>query len=201
MERMNEYPDNDPGRGQDPNYPPPPQGQLPPPPPYPRRGQRYKSQAFAIILACIVPSLGHLYVGFYKQAFTIILVAASLIMILASGTSAGLEPLVGMLLGFIYFYQVFDAGRRASVYNSVLETGRAGLTAENIDLPGTNPLAGGVILVLVGALSLMNTVFGFSMAWLEDWWPLGMIGIGAWLINKGRKERQEREEQEAQEDL
>ncbi|MBU1072200.1 hypothetical protein KKG45_03040, partial [bacterium] len=179
-----------------PYAPPPHQGQIPPLPPpiYGRRELPYKSQAFAIILSVFLPSMGHVYVGFYKQAFTIILVIASLVMMLASGTASGMEPLLGMLTGFVYFYQIFDAGRRASVYNSVLETGQAGMSAENIDLPETNPFVGGVILVLVGSLALLHTLLGLSMAWLKDWWPIFMIGIGVWLINKGRKERLERQD-------
>ncbi|MBU0743587.1 hypothetical protein KKA85_13030 [bacterium] len=196
MERTNYDPENDPGRGQGPYAPPPHQGQIPPLPPpiYGRRELPYKSQAFAIILSVFLPSMGHVYVGFYKQAFTIILVIASLVMMLASGTASGMEPLLGMLTGFVYFYQIFDAGRRASVYNSVLETGQAGMSAENIDLPETNPFVGGVILVLVGSLALLHTLLGLSMAWLKDWWPIFMIGIGVWLINKGRKERLERQD-------
>ena len=196
MERTNYEPENDPGRGQDPYTPPPPQGQIPPPPPpvYSRRDLPYKSQAFTIVLAVMLPSMGHVYVGFYKQAFTIILVAASLIMLLATVSASGMEPLLGILLGFVYFYQIFDAGRRASVYNRVLETGQAGMSAENIDLPETNPLVGGVILVLVGSLALLNTLFGLSMTWLSDWWPIFMIGIGVWLIKRGRKERRESQE-------
>jgi len=192
MDRMNDYPENDPGRGQDPYIPPPPPD--PAPPVYSRHSLPYKSQAFAIVLSVLLPSMGHVYVGFYKQAFTILLVAASLITLLATGAASGMEPLLGMLLGFIYFYQIFDAGRRASLYNRVLETGRAGLSAEGMDLPETNPFVGGVILVSVGGVALLNTLFGFSLAWLADWWPVAMIGIGAWLIRKGRKEKAEKEE-------
>ncbi len=121
----------------------------------------------------------------------ILLVGASLITLLSSGVSSGMEPLLGMLVGFIYFYQIFDAGRRASLYNRVLETGRAGLTAEGMDLPETNPFVGGVIMIAVGGVALLNTVFGFTLDWLADWWPLAMIGIGAWLIRKGRREKDE----------
>ncbi len=195
MDRRNDYPENDPGRGQDRYIPPPPQNPPPPPPPppppsgYGRHSLPYKSQAFAIVLAVILPSMGHVYVGFYKQAFTILLIGASIVTLLASGSASGMEPLLGMLVGFLYFYQIFDAGRRASLYNRVLETGQVGVSAENMDLPETNPFVGGVILVSVGGIALLNTLFDFSLDWLADWWPVAMIGIGVWLIRKGRREK------------
>jgi hypothetical protein len=195
MERINDHPQTDPGRGQDPYTPPPREDRLPPPPPpaYGRRDLPYKSPAFAIILSVFLPSMGHVYVGFYKQAFTIILIGACLVTLLASGSTGDLTPLLGFLVGFLYFYQIFDAGRRASVYNRVLETGRAGLAADSIDLPETNPFAGGVILVIVGGIALLNTLFDVSLDWLEDWWPVAVIGIGIWLIQKGRRDRRSSE--------
>jgi hypothetical protein len=195
MERINDHPENDPGRGQDPYAPPPHQERLPPPPQpaYGRRDLPYKSQAFAIILAVFLPSMGHVYVGFYRHAFTLMLVIASVVTLLASGAASGMEPLLGFLVGFLYFYQIFDAGRRASVYNRVLETGQAGMSAESIDLHETNPMVGGVIMVAVGGIALLNTLFGLSLDWLADWWPVAMIGIGAWLIRKGRQEKETEE--------
>ena len=60
-----------------------------------------------------------------------------------------------------------------------------------IDIPETNPFAGGVILVAIGSLALLNTLFDFSMRWLEDWWPVVMIALGVWLIRKGRNNKKE----------
>jgi len=197
MERLNDYPHEN-GRtdGQQ-TPPPPPPGDQPSPPPgyqapppvFSRRDLPFKSTAFAIVLSVIIPSLGHIYLGFYKQAFTIMLVFASVIMLLTTGS--GLEPLLGIMLGFLYFYQIFDAGRRASLYNRVLETGQAGLSPEQIEIPETNPFAGGVIMVVIGSLALLNTLFDFSMYWLADWWPVIMIVLGVWLIRKGRTGRKD----------
>ncbi len=167
-------------------------GQLPPPPPgYTRRDLPFKSSAFAVILAFFLPGLGHIYLGFYKHAFTIILVGAALISMLASGDMEGLVPLMGIMLGFLYFYQIFDAGRRASLYNRVLETGQMGLMAENIELPEMNPFFGGVILVVLGIVALGSTVFDISLAWMTDWWPAALIVVGAWMIAKWRRKEEE----------
>ncbi len=174
----------------------PPQGPAAPPPPeyqaplpgYGRRKLPFKSTAFAIVLSVFIPSLGHIYLGYYKQAFTIMLVLAALITLVSSGVE-GMEPLLGLMIAFVYFFQIFDAARRCSLYNRVLETGQAGLDSELIDLPETNPFAGGVALVAIGSLALLNTLFDFSLDWLADWWPVLMIGGGVWLIRKSRQDK------------
>ena len=174
----------------DDRQPPPPPGYQAPPSNYRRRDLPFKSTAFTIVLSIFVPSLGHIYMGYYKQAFTIMLTLAALITLISSHAS-GLEPLLGLMIAFVYFFQIFDAARRCSLYNRVIETGQTGLEAENIQLPETNPFAGGVALVAIGSLALMNTLFDFSMEWLEDWWPALMIAGGVWLIRKGRQDKRE----------
>ena len=189
MERMNYEPD---AAGRAPELPDPAQSQGPIPPPVPphgyaRRDPPFKSTAFSVILAIIIPGLGHIYVGYFRLAFTIILIMASLITLLAAGDMGGLVPLLGIMLGFTYFYQIIDAGRRASLYNHVLATGQVGLTAENIELPETNPRFGGGVLIAIGVIALGNTLFDISLDWLADWWPLALIILGGWMVAKGRE--------------
>ena len=47
------------------------------------------------------------------------------------------------------------------------------------------------MLVLLGVLIFLNRNFDFSLEWLADWWPLGVIGLGVWLIVKARRGRRE----------
>ena len=60
---------------------------------------------------------------------------------------------------------------------------------EQIELPDalTNTTlggsyVGGVALLLFGTIALSYTAFGFSLDWLNDWWPLAPIGFGAYLV-------------------
>ena len=46
-----------------------------------------------------------------------------------------------------------------------------------------------MILIVVGAFLLIHLQFDFDMEWLEDWWPLGLIGLGGWLVWKSRQEK------------
>ena len=43
--------------------------------------------------------------------------------------------------------------------------------------------------MIVGLIVLSHTAFGASLAWLEDWWPLALIGFGAYLVVKAMQER------------
>lgn len=162
-----------------------------PPPPYERRALPLKSPVLAIILSAIMPGLGQVYVGYYRHAFTYIAIFASVVALLSADTSEGLTPLLGIFLGFFYFYQVVDAGRKASLINQVLERGTT-LEPGRDELPDRVGFTfGGGVLVVVGLLALGHNVFDMDLAWLEDWWPAGLVATGAWIILRGRGGRDE----------
>jgi hypothetical protein len=142
---------------------------------------RRKSPVLASMLSAM-PGLGQIYVGYYQQGFINVLVAGTLIALLSHGVDQ-LEPLLGIFLAFFWLYNVVDAGRRASFYNNTL----AGLT--RVDVPadfsmpkGRGTLAGGAALVIFGLILFGHTMYGLSLDWLERWWPMAIIGLGAYLI-------------------
>lgn len=168
---------------------PPDHGASQAPPAYPsRRDLPLKSPVFAVILS-LLPGLGQTYVGYYRHAFLTIVVFASTIALLSSGDVRGLEPLLGIFLAFFYFFQMIDAGRKASLYNQVLERGEV-LELGRDDLPeaGGGMFLGGAML-LVGVLALAHNVLGVSMAWVEDWWPLALVATGGWIVWRSRREK------------
>ena len=142
---------------------------------------RSKSALLASVLS-LMPGLGQIYVGYYQQGFINILVVGSLIAVLNEGIG-GLEPLCGLFLAFFWLYNIVDAYRKASLYNQAL----AGLgpteLPEDIQTPSRqSTLLGGIVLILFGALALAHTKFGYSLAWVEDWWPLALVIIGVYLL-------------------
>ena len=151
-----------------------------------------KSPFLAGVLS-LMPGIGQVYVGYYKLGFIHIAVFATIIALLASPSFSALSPALGIFLGFFVIYTIVDACRRATLYNLALDGVRG------IDLPDMNGLppklqgsvGGGVALIVVGVLLLSNTLFGFSLDWLESWWPLGLVGLGAWLVVKARQERRD----------
>ena len=143
---------------------------------------RRKSPVLASMLSAM-PGLGQVYVGYYQQGFINVLVVGSIIALLSEGAVRQLEPLFGIFLAFFWLYNVVDAGRRASFYNNTL----AGLT--RVDVPqdfsmpkGRGTLAGGAVLVIFGLILFGHTMYSLSLDWLEQWWPVAIIGLGAYLI-------------------
>ena len=173
----------------------PPPGYTAQPPPVQAQPQvrpadpRTKSPALACVLSAM-PGLGQVYVGYYQRGFVHALVIASLIALLATGDLDELTPLVALFMAFFWLYNVIDAGRRATFYNQAL----AG--AESIELPMDFPtpgiggsLVGGLVLVAIGFILLLNTAFEVSLDWLEDWWPVAPILLGVYLLGRALQER------------
>src|SRR5512139_242516 len=158
---------------------------------------RRKSPALATIMS-LMPGLGQIYVGYYQQGFTNIVIAAGTITLLANSGQWGmnaLEPLLGVFLAFFWLFNLVDAGRRAAFYNLALAGLDKAALPEDLRLPtGTGSLAGGVALVLLGLIIFSNTMFGFSLEWLEKWWPLGLIAGGGYLIFSSVRDRRRKAE-------
>ena len=180
--------------------PPPPQQAAPPPDPAPPQGAWSRVAARVadprrknVILACILslmPGLGQVYVGYYKLGFIHVGVAAGTIAMLSASLPDPLYPLFGIFLPFFVLYNIVDAGRRAAYYNQALD-GVAGveMPAElSLPSPGGS-LAGGLVLIAVGVVLLSNTALGFSLEWLEQWWPAAPILFGIYLVYRGLQER------------
>jgi|GEM_PF-1023760 len=150
-------------------------------------GLPYKSPALASVLS-MMPGLGQIYLGYYKLGFQNMLIMAATIVMLSSGIARGFEPLFGIFLGFFWLYNMIDANRRAHHINRALDGAAEGVDPDKLELPtmeGSRPA--GVILIVVGALIFMDLKLGVSLEWLEDFWPLALVGMGGWLIFKGRK--------------
>lgn len=146
-----------------------------------------KSPALASILS-LLPGLGQIYVGYYQQGFVFIAVFASTIAVLASSIMRDLTPLFAIFLGFFHIFNVIDANRRANHFNRVM----AGLNVEDIPEDFKLPSSGGsttigVVLVVIGALFILDLNFDVSMAWVEDWWPAILVAVGINMIVKSRR--------------
>ena len=146
---------------------------------------RRKSPFFAGFLS-LLPGLGQIYVGYYQRGFLHVIVAGSVISLLVAGGSSGntsFIPLGAIFLVFFEFYNVIDASRRAVMYNLSLDgIEQAVLPDELSEMTlGGSYLGGGVLLVF-GLIALSNSMFGLSLDWLEQWWPLAPIGFGAYLV-------------------
>ncbi|MDP7479497.1 MAG: DUF5668 domain-containing protein [Vicinamibacterales bacterium] len=155
------------------------------------RGLQPKSPLVACLLS-LMPGVGQLYVGYYKLGFIHNLVFSSTIALLNMfGDRNPLFPIMMIFLFFFFIYNVVDAGRRAVYYNLALDG------VEGVELPSLNvsvpsfggSIGGGVALIAVGFILLLNTRFGVSLDWIEEWWPAAPILVGAYLLIKAIQER------------
>jgi hypothetical protein len=174
--------------GSMPNYAP--RIQAPVTPGYYQEDPRKKAAVLAMILS-LMPGLGQVYVGFYQQGFLNILVVASIISILVQGAPEYLKPLLGLFLAFFWLYNIVDAGRRASFYNQAL----AGMAPAEIPQDftmekGVRSLAGGVALIVIGLLFFAHTQYGMPLEWIENWWPLGLVLMGGYLLFQAWQDKQ-----------
>ncbi len=147
---------------------------------YPDEG-RHKLPALAALFS-IMPGLGQVYIGYYRQGFINVLVVASLITLLNTRME-GVHPLAGIFLAFFWLYNMVDAARKATLYNQALAgQGPAALPEEGRILRGRESLVGGAILILIGFVLFLHTRFGISLDWVERWWPIGLVLMGAYLV-------------------
>jgi hypothetical protein len=139
----------------------------------------------AIALSAM-PGLGQIYVGYYQQGITLVIIAGSLLTVTSRTWSFGLqefEPLLVMATVFTWLYSCVDAGRRASLYNQALSGLRPMDLPENQRTPEWHgSLVGGACLVLFGVVLFFHTMFDMPMEWVTRWWPLALVLVGAWLV-------------------
>ena len=150
---------------------------------------RRKSPPLACILS-LMPGLGQVYVGYYTRGFVHAIVVASLITVLNLKSSVEMEPLFAMFLAFFWLYNVIDAGRRAALYNFSL-VGMAQIELpEDFTASGIGgSILGGAVLVVIGAIVMSHTLFGASLDWVAEWWPVAPIALGLYLIGKAIADR------------
>lgn len=149
---------------------------------------RRRSPFLAAVLSTM-PGLGQVYLGYYQLGFVHVVVFAGILALLAAGDLGPLIPLASVFLGFFWLYNVVDAARRAVLVNEAL-AGRSNIELpEDYAAPGLKgSVLGGAILVLVGLVLLSRTLFGVSLEWLENWWPVAIVLFGAFLIYKAKSD-------------
>jgi hypothetical protein len=149
---------------------------------------RRKSVWMAAVLS-LMPGLGQVYVGYYQQGFINIVAIAGMIAIIESGSvDQGLEALFGLLIAFGWMFNVVDAARRASLYNQALSGLRQMDLPEDVKAPRRlGSLGGGIGLIGIGLVFFSHTVFGLSLGWIADWWPMAIVAAGAWLVYEDRR--------------
>jgi hypothetical protein len=130
------------------------------------------SPAIAFILGFIFPGLGAVYNGEYNKALIHIVVFAGFILGLSSDMDGGMKAVFGILLAGFIFYMAFDAMRTAQSKQ------RGETPADPLESWSKNRPVGPIILIVVGAIFLLNNFDWFPFYRLERFWPLILIIVG-----------------------
>ena len=142
--------------------------------------------ALAGILAGFFPfGVGAVYTGQYAKGLAHLLIFTGLVWGLSSGAMGNLEPVLGIGMGFFVIYQIIDAIRSAKAVQAgqpppdpfgLALTFSGGERVDTSRIP-----TAAVVLIGLGVLFLLHTM-GFWFFSVERFWPVILIGIGAWQI-------------------
>ena len=138
------------------------------------------SPGLAFLLG-LIPGVGAIYNAQYAKGIVHVLVVGMLISITSSNSAGGLEPLFGLLTAVFWFYMAFEAyhtakrrmlGLPVDEFSSLvqLDPGRAGAPV----VP--------VLLIVFGVLFLLNNLGLLYIAQVMRFWPVLLIGAGAWML-------------------
>ena len=165
-------------------WPPPSQMEEVPSPPSapaasaePARSLDVKNPLLAAFLS-LFPGVGHVYDGLYLRGLTFFLIIASLITLVDRNGA----PIFGMGIAFFWLLNVIDAYRQAVLINHGYAQDLGLLDQPKVPRPGQGGLAAGIILTLIGTISLLDRYVIIDLDWLLDLWPIALILIGVWLI-------------------
>ena len=137
------------------------------------------------ILGAIPLGLGAVYCGQYAKGLAHLGIVVLAIVGLSSDLPWQADMVLGIFLGFFWVYQILDAVRTAKAIQAgepvpdpfgLAQTFGTGEKFETAKVP-----AAAAILIGLGVLFLVNTVFDFS---LHRFWPIILIVLGVWLFAK-----------------
>jgi hypothetical protein len=155
------------------------------------------SPGLAGVLAGLFPfGVGAVYCGEYIKGLVYLGVFAGLVWGETLDMSDGAHAFLGLALAFFYVYQIVDAVRAAKA----LQMGQPAPDPFGVNnvfgggkIDTSHVPVGALILILIGVLFLLDSLFGFEFWWLGRLWPLILIVLGVWMFIKRAPGSSERE--------
>lgn len=166
----------------------------PPPPPPPPSASPYTAPAGTVyavpdpsvhpilaLLLGLLPGVGAIYNGQYAKGLIHAVIFGLLVSIESGNHSGSVHAFTGIMIAAWVVYQAFEA------YHTARKR-RYGFEIEEfsslIDTPSSShrfPL-GGLLLIGIGFLLLLETTNIIDVYRLEQFWPAGLILIGAYML-------------------
>jgi hypothetical protein len=128
-----------------------------------------------------IPGVGAIYNGQYAKGLVHAVIFGIIISILDSNVGEGVNVIFSFVLTAWIFYMAFEAyhtarkrrlGEPVDQYSGLLSLEGARHSAPAL----------GAILVLLGVILLLQTLHLFNFAYLVRYWPVLLIGAGAYLL-------------------
>ena len=140
------------------------------------------------ILAGFFPfGVGAVYCSQYAKGLSHLVIFVLMVVGLSSDLPWYVDLVLGISLGFFYFYQIIDSVRTAKAIQlgqpppDPFELAQTFSMGEKIDT--SKVPAGAVVLIGLGVIFLLHTIGIFEFG-LHRFWPLILIFLGVWLFAK-----------------
>ena len=130
----------------------------------------------AFILGFLFPGLGAVYNGEYNKALIHIVVFATLIFGLSSNMDDAMKAVLGIMLAGFIFYMAFDSMRTAQAQRD----GR--ISVDPLQSWSKERPIGPIIMIVAGAVFLLNNFDLLPFYRIERFWPLVLIAIGILML-------------------
>jgi hypothetical protein len=155
--------------------------------PPPLRKRPFVAAAFAFF-----PGIGNVYNGLYLRGAAFFAVIASLI---AMGAADHEEHgVLGFVIAFVWIFNVIDSMRQAQLINLGYAQDLGLEDAPRVPKASQGGLLAGLLFLVIGILASLQLYFDIELSWMLRYWPLGLIGIGVWLVAAWLRERRKRDE-------
>ena len=121
----------------------------------------------------IIPGLGAVYNGEYLKGLIHVLVFASIIAMIPHQ-----QVIFPLVLAAWVFYMPFEAYQtaKAKAASGAAVTGDTGIRHRE--------MLGPILLVGIGSLALLDQLNIIDIDRILDFWPVGLIGLGLWMLIK-----------------
>lgn len=140
------------------------------------QAHRAGNPGVAFILGFLFPGLGAVYNGEYNKALIHIVVFATLIFGLSSNMDDPMKAVLGIMLAGFIFYMAFDSMRVAQAQQ------KGQVSVDPLQSWSKERPIGPIILILAGAIFLLNNFDLLPFYRIERFWPLVLIAIGALML-------------------
>jgi TM2 domain-containing membrane protein YozV len=181
-----------------PPYVPPAYTTQPAPSPYTAAVQPDDSvYPILALLLGLIPGVGAIYNGQYAKGLVHAVVFGLLVSTVANSRTGGMAALVGIMIAAWVFYMAFEA------YHTARKR-RFGVAVDEFSgqldfrMGGGKVPTGAILLIGLGFLLLLDTTDIISIDQFEQYWPVGLIIFGLWLLYSRLHHNQQRHDAEAE---